>query len=399
MTRTTNWHRIFSRRRRALVLASFVSIASYFFGATELLAVVVDDGAVGTPTPLATIVSTMPVPVGTVSGITAATGPTTNLGSFDIVLLKSPSLLANVPASQAFDRAAQMWESFIADPITVTINADFSLLGSGILGSTGSVFLQADYNTIRDQLVIDASDEPDDLIVASMPTAAQFTATLPAGFSLNGNLIATKANLKAIGGFGDLDGSFGVPDADIAFSTAFSWDFDKTNGITGGAFDFEGVAAHEIGHALGFVSIVDDIDFILPGGSTQIQPLVIDLFRFADGGGSDPATAAQFTTFPRNLVPGANDIFDQVLGGGQGDIEVRVSTGVDFGDGRQASHWKDGLGLGIMDPTAAPGELLILRPNDRRAMDLIGYEVVPEAGTLSLVLIGGALTYLGRRRW
>jgi hypothetical protein len=53
-----------------------------------------------------------------------------------------------------------------------------------------------------------------------------------------------------------------------------------------------------------------------------------------------------------------------------------------------------------MDPTAAFGELLVLRPNDKRAMDLIGYEiqVVPEAGSLSLLLVGAALTLLGWRR-
>jgi hypothetical protein len=32
------------------------------------------------------------------------------------------------------------------------------------------------------------------------------------------------------------------------------------------------------------------------------------------------------------------------------------STGKTFGDGPQASHWKDSLGLGMMDPTAGTGE-------------------------------------------
>lgn len=399
MTRTTSWNQEFLRRRRALVLASFVSIASSLFGVTPAFSVVVDTGTLQTPSPVATTLATMPQSSGGGLELVASPGPVVNLGTFDIVINPSVALAANVPALNAFNRAAQTWESFIADPITVTINADFSLLGAGILGSTGSVYLQASYTTIRNQLVADASDEPDDAIVLSMPTAAQFTATVPVGFGLNGNITATKANLKAMG-FTGLDGTFGVSDANIAFSTGFTWDFDKTNGISGGAFDFEGVAAHEIGHALGFVSVVDDVDFILPSTSTQVQPMPLDLFRFADGGGNDPATAAQFTTFPRNMVPGAIDIFDQIVGGQGGDLEVLLSTGLDFGDGRQASHWKDSLNLGIMDPTAGPGELLILRPNDMRSMDLIGYEVqvVPEAGSLSLLLVGGVLPLLGRRR-
>src|SRR6187551_1288824 len=104
MKRTTSWNLKFLRRRRALFLASLISIAGSLFGAVESFAVVVDDGAVGTPTPVITHVATMPAPVGSGTGITAASGPTTNLGSFDIVLVKSLALQANVPASQAFDR-------------------------------------------------------------------------------------------------------------------------------------------------------------------------------------------------------------------------------------------------------------------------------------------------------
>jgi len=32
---------------------------------------------------------------------------------------------------------------------------------------------------------------------------------------------------------------------------------------------------------------------------------------------------------------------------------VSYATGINFGDGRQASHWKDNLAIGLMDPTAA----------------------------------------------
>ena len=73
---------------------------------------------------------------------------------------------------------------------------------------------------------------------------------------------------------------------------------------------------------------------------------------------------------------------------------------VEHGDGRQASHWKDSLGLGIMDPTAAPGELLSISANDLRLFDLIGYDiaVVPEASSLTLLLIGSVLSLAGWRR-
>ena len=342
--------------------------------------------------------STLPSTAGG-QALTPAGTVTHNLGSFDIVINADPTLAANAPALAAFNRAALMWESRISDPITVTIDADMAPLGPNVLGSASTVLLQGGYNLIRNQMVADAADEWDDGIVASLPTLAQFSAILPTGFALDGNIATSKANLKAMG-FAGLDGLFGVSDGDITFSNSFAFDFDKSNGISAGQNDFEGVAAHEIGHLLGFFSVVDDIDFILPGTTSEIKPTPLDLFRFRPGAGNNPATAAEFATFPRSLTPGQPEFFDQINAGLGGSTEVLFATGVDNGDGRQASHWKDNFGLGIMDPTAGTGELLILRPNDLRAMDLIGYDIiqVPEASTLALLLMGSAVTIGWRRR-
>lgn len=67
------------------------------------------------------------------------------------------------------------------------------------------------------------------------------------------------------------------------------------------------------------------------------------------------------------------------------------STGSYNGDGRQASHWKDSLGLGILDPTAAPGEVLFITPLDLRSLDAIGWDAtsaaVPEPSSLLLALL------------
>ena len=52
------------------------------------------------------------------------------------------------------------------------------------------------------------------------------------------------------------------------------------------------------------------------------------------------------------------------------------------GDGRQASHWKDGdlsgNTLGLMDPTLDFGQINGISSADLNAFDAIGWEVVPE---------------------
>lgn len=300
------------------------------------------------------------------------------LGGFDIVLVPGPGLAANPGALAAFERAAAQWEALIGDPIVVTIDADFADLGNpGIIGQASSVLLQGPFDLIRDAVVADAASEGDDDVVAAMPTAAQFSAALPPGFGLSGYLLSSKASLKALG-FAGLDDSFGVSDATITFNEVFAFDLDNSDGVSPGTIDLETVAVHEIGHALGFFSIVDGIDGAI-GGS--VTPSTLDLYRFASRG-AKPASTARFTRARRSAVPGADEVFADV------ESESPMSTGVFGGDGRQASHWKDdvlaGRFIGVMDPTLAAATIEPITLADRRAFDLIGYHIVPAS------LCGGA---------
>jgi hypothetical protein len=168
--------------------------------------------------------------------------------------------------------------------------------------------------------------------------------------------------------------------------------------------DFETVAAHEIGHVLGFISMVDTVDFLLDEElSGEVGPSTLDMFSFRDGLSElDPSNASEFTTFPRLLAPGFERIIDQIDPADDSDAEIPLSEGFFTGDGRQASHWKDNnitqMLIGMMDPTLSRGEVWAITDSDVRALDLIGYDIaVPEPGTL-IVLAAGALVVTRRRR-
>ena len=138
-----------------------------------------------------------------------------------------------------------------------------------------------------------------------------------------------------------------------------------------GAYDFVGVAAHEIGHALGFFSDVDRLDYY---GSTvwdalitedYYLPTTLDLFRF---------TSLSAAYGLRDFTAGAREQFFSI-DGGETDLGA-FSTGRYLGDGHQASHWRDDQGHGIMDPTFGRGEAATISDLDLTAFDVIGYDLI-----------------------
>ena len=336
-------------------------------------------------------------------------------------------------AVAGFVEAGERWSAIFDDDITVNIEINFapipSATGATILGATGTSLVDSPadlagtfptFELLKDQLAVDATSPNDLIAVENLPVGNAATngpslnvmsfltndrdgnimldddTSLGGGdFSaLNNALFAiTTANAKAIGLLSSTDPGI---DATITFNSTVSFDFDPSNGITFGTTDFVGVATHEIGHAMGFVSGADVVDTFTGVGPSagadingatpgigDLEPFALfstfDLFRRSSAAFAVDSDALDLSTG----VPGSS-VFFSIDADLTDDDDILLETGSFNGTGNQASHFNDeSPSLGILDPTVAAGELLSISENDILVFDVIGYDLAtPVASVL-----------------
>ena len=203
-----------------------------------------------------------------------------NAGAFHIVLEGTAQLDTFPAAKAAFIKAAQIWESRINNPLTVTIQVDFGPTRFGtpypnpnILGSTQSRQYYVNYPVARSAVSARADNASETALYAKLPS----TTTVPTDLGAAARVVGASIQLLTLG--------FTLPEdralPSVGFNSAFNFDLDATNGIDPGKYDFEAVTVHEIGHALGFGSSVGDTELTPP--ATEVAPTIWDLFRFRPG--------------------------------------------------------------------------------------------------------------------
>ena len=272
---------------------------------------------------------------------TALTATLVNAGTGFSINLNWDSSVGAAPAAfkAAVVKAATYLVGQFTDAVTVNLNIGWgevagSALGSGALAQTSTYLVSTNYTALSNALKADATSAADASAVASLPGAA------------SGNFWLTTAEARALG----LAASTAT-DASVGFSTSYGFDYDNTDGVASGTYDFNGVALHEMTETLGRMLLVG-----ASIGTTTNSYVAYDMFHFS---GSGVRTYSGSTPGYFSIDNGVTNLaaFNTVGGGDPGD-------------------WSSVVTNDAADAFATPGVVLNFSSADLTAVDVVGWNRV-----------------------
>ncbi|MBC7578423.1 MAG: calcium-binding protein [Tardiphaga sp.] len=236
--------------------------------------------------------------------------------------------------------AVQYFQSQFTDHVTININVGYGevggyTLGAGALGESLTYLNSYSYAQVKAALTADAKTADDATAVASLPIASP----------VSGTFWESRAEAKATG----LLGASTSVDGYVGFAAGNWFDYDNSNGVTAGQYDFFGVVAHEISEVMGRSLLVGGT---IGGIANGYYPL--DLFHYAASGVRDFAgtTPGYFS-----INAGATNL-DSFNTNGNGD----------YGD------WASSAGNDAFNAFSASGVVDTVSSSDLRELDVLGWD-------------------------
>jgi VCBS repeat-containing protein len=247
----------------------------------------------------------------------------------------------NAMQQAAVQAVANFFNAHFTDPVSIDISISFANIG-GLGASSYSLFTQT-FTAIRTALVNDSTSADDATAVASLPSSDPVTGTH--------SWTLTPAEEMALGLIAN-NGS--ASDGSVNFSNTATFDYDRTDGITAGAFDFFGVVAHEFTEIMG-----RELNAVGNTVATGAGDHPLDLFKFSAAG------AREFV--------GTNAGYFSIDGGTTNLNNFNTATNGDFGD------WAASAGNDSFLAFSPSGVVNAVSLTDLREMDVIGWQVVETA--------------------
>lgn len=255
-------------------------------------------------------------------------------------------------AKAAFEDVASLFENHFSDNVTLNVNVAFADLGAGGLGRSNFSLNTDTYTDIVNRLTSDASTTDDTNSVATLPGTDPITGTHTYWLA--------RAAQKSLG---ILSGSDAGNDGSVSFSDiANRFDYDRTDGITAGLFDFAGTVSHELTEVMGRALLV--------GGTINTSPTPtpngyypLDLFHYS---GAGARTFSGSTTGYFSIDDGTTNLAD-----------FNTVSGGDFGD------WGGSVTNDAYLAFSNSGVVNETTLVDYRVMDILGWDFVNAGPTTS----------------